>query len=283
MSSLVRLLVNLSSRWLAVSVCCLIGAGFLSIQGSHAEDVPPELQGVGISEHLGSAVTINSLKFKDEKGEDVALQKYFAKGKPVLLTLVYYECPSLCNYLLNGLVESLKRLDWSAGDQFEMVTVSINPREDHQLASHKKASYIKSYGRPSAEQGWHFLTGSEDQIKSLASQVGFGYRYDSKEKQYAHSAAIFILTPEGKVSRYLYGIDYRERDMRLALLEASNGKIGTIVDRFLMFCYRYDPQTRKYSVYLTKIVQTGGAGTVLIFGGYLAVFWRRQRRPENSV
>jgi protein SCO1/2 len=146
----------------------------------------------------------------------------------------------------------------------------------------KKESYIKAYGRPEAASGWHFLTGEESQIKKLADQVGFGYRYDEKEKQYAHSAAMYVLTPEGKISRYLYGVEYPNKDLRLALLEASNGKIGTVVDRFLLFCYRYDPNTRSYSIYLTKLMQTACGATMLIFGSYLFVFWRRQRKGAYS-
>jgi protein SCO1/2 len=142
----------------------------------------------------------------------------------------------------------------------------------------RKTSSIRSYGRPQASRGWHFLTGEEDQIRKLASQVGFGFRYDDREKQYAHSAAVFALTPEGKISRYLYGIEFSNKDLRLALLEASNGKIGTVMDRILLFCYRYDPVTRKYSIYLTQLMQAASVGTVVIFGAYLAIFWRRQRK-----
>lgn len=245
--------------------------------------VPEDLKEAGITEHLGSAVSIHDLNFKDETGKDVKLSQYFASGKPVVLSLVYYDCPSLCNYLLNGKLESLKALKWSVGQQFEVVTVSINPRETPELAAAKKATYLKEYGREGAEAGWHFLTGTEDQIGKLASQVGFGFKYDPKEKQYAHSAAIFVLTPDGKISRYLYGIMYSPQDLRLSLLEASNGKIGTIIDRIILFCYKYNPETRKYSVYLSKIMQASGAGTVLVVGSYLAVFWRRQRRQDETA
>ncbi len=244
--------------------------------------IPSELKEAGITEHLGSSVSIEELSFKDERGKTVHLSDYFNKGRPVLLNLVYYECPNLCGFLLNGLMTSLKKMSWTAGEKFEIVTVSIHPGETPDLARGKKEAYLQAYGRPQAQSGWHFLTGEETQLKKLASQVGFGYRYDLQEKQYAHSAAIFILTPAGKISRYLYGIEFSERDLKLALLEASSGKIGTVVDRFLLFCYRYNPQTRKYSVYLTQLMQAGCGGTVVIFGGYLAIFWRRQRKvPEG--
>jgi protein SCO1/2 len=243
-----------------------------------ALSIPDELNGIGITEHLGDQVSIDDYTFKNEAGQDVKLSDYFHAGRPVLLTLVYYECPNLCNFLLNGLVASLKTLDWTPGQNFEIVTLSINPNEKPVLAEKKKAAYLESYGRKDAGAGWHFLTGDEAQIRKLAGQVGFGYRYEPKDAQYAHSAAIFALTPAGKISRYLYGIEFKNTDLRLSLLEASNGKIGTIIDRVLLFCYRYDPQTRKYSIYLTKVMQAGGGFTLLIFGGYLALFWRRQRK-----
>jgi protein SCO1/2 len=244
--------------------------------------IPSQLRDIQIKENLGGMVSLSSLTFKDESGASVRLSDYFKRGKPVLLTLVYYECPNLCNFMLNGLVQSLKTLDWTPGNQFEIVSVSINPREKSDLASRKKDAYLKAYNRPEARTGWHFLTGEEDQIQKLAKEVGFGYRYDEQEKQYAHGAVIFALTPEGKISRYLYGIEYPNKDLRLALLEASNGKIGTVVDRFLLFCYRYDPQTRRYSIYLTKLMQAACGATVVIFGGYLLIFWRRQRKGAYS-
>ena len=246
-------------------------------------EVPAALKDIGITEKLGSKISIQELTFKDEDGKDVQLAKFFSSKRPVLLNLVYFECPNLCSFVLNGLVDSLKPLSWTPGNEFEIVTVSIDPHEKSLLAAKKKANYLRSYGRPGAAPGWHFLTGEEKQIKKLASEVGFGYRYNEEERQYAHSAAQFVLTPEGKISRYLYGIENSEKDLRLALLEASNGQIGTIVDRFMLFCYRYDPQSRKYSVYITKLMQTGCAGTVVIFGSYLAVFWRRQRRRVENT
>ena len=240
--------------------------------------IPDSLKEIGVAEKLGSSVTLTEFTFRDEQGENVKLDRYFQRGVPVLLTLIYYQCPNLCNFMLNGLVQSLKDLSWTPGEQFEIVTVSINPHETPDLAQAKKDSYFKVYQRPKAAKGWHFLTGDEDQIKKLADQIGFRYRYDPAEKQYAHSAVVSVLTPEGKISRYLYGIEYSPKDLRLALLEASQGKIGTVVDRILLFCYKYDPLTRKYSVYLTKLMQVGCVATALIMGAYLFTFWRRQRK-----
>lgn len=256
--------------------------------GATTPGIPNELKDVGIIEKSGSSVLLNDLVFKDETGAKVSFSKYFNQGsKPVILVLAYYECPNLCTFVLNGLVDAMKGLDWVPGKQFEVVTVSINPRETPELAKAKKASYLASLGKPEAADGWHFLTGEESQIRKLSNAVGFGYKWIEEEKQYAHSAAIYVTTPDGRLSRYLYGIEYKPQDLKLSLLEASNGKIGTVIERLLLFCYRYNPQTHKYSVYLTQLMQAGGFGTVVVFGGYLAVFWRRQRRlykePPSNV
>lgn len=250
----------------------------------HAADIPKELQDIGITEKLGESVSVSELAFQDEDGKPVQLGDYFKKGHPVLLTVGYYGCATLCSFVMNGLLDSLKKIDWVPGKQFEVVSVTVDPNEGAALAKKKKTNYIAEYGKPEAAQGWHFLTvlpNREDQIKKLTDQVGFRYKYDEREKQYAHGAALFVLTPEGKISRYLYGIQYPEKDLRLALVEASNGKIGNVIDRILLFCYRYDPVTRKYSLYLTRVMQAGGAGTVFFFGAYLAVFWRRERSRDK--
>ncbi|MFL5814383.1 MAG: SCO family protein [Bdellovibrionia bacterium] len=247
-----------------------------------SNEVPAAMQDIGIKEHLGSKVSIESLHFKNEKGETVALKDYFPSHRPVLLTLVYFECPNLCNLVLNGLTKSLGDMEWEPGKQFDIVAVSINPNEKPELAAAKKEAYLKMYGKPETAAGWHFLTGEEPQIRQLASEVGFLYKKDGE--QYAHAAALYALTPEGKISRYLYGIEFKPTDLKMALLEASNGKIGSVVDRILLFCYHYDPVTRKYSIYLTRVMTGGMAGSALFFGAYLAVFWNRERRrrPEQG-
>lgn len=270
-------------RYVKFCVLPFVALSALASVQAGATEIPAELKDIGIEEKLGGQVAINELTFKDESGQDVKLSKYFHTKKPVILTMVYYECPNLCNFLLNGLVDSMKPFDWTPGQQFDVVSVSINPTEGPALAVAKKAAYIKSYGRPEGAEGWHFLTSSTDQAKKLADQVGFKYRYDEKEKQFAHSAALFVLTPEGKISRYLYGISFSEKDLRLSLLEASNGKIGTIIDRIVLFCYRYNPTTRKYSIYLTQLMQAGGGVMVLVFGGYMAAFWLRQRKLNQGA
>ncbi len=259
-------------------------SALFAVSGSMAvaAEIPQPLQEVGILDKNGSQVAIRELTFRDETGAEVRLEKFFQAKRPVILTLVYYECPNLCNFLLNGLVDSMKPLEWTPGKRFDIVSVSINPKETPELAAAKKASYLKSYGRPEAAEGWHFLTGSEDQVRRLADQVGFQYKYDDKEKQYAHAAGLFVLTPEGRLSRTLYGIAWQVKDLRLALLEASNGKIGTVIDRILLFCYRYNPDTRKYSMALMRVMQAGGATTVLVMGSMLMIFWRKQRREGKG-
>jgi protein SCO1 len=249
---------------------------------SWSTEIPEELKGVGITEHLGDSVLGSDLSFRDETGAQVALSSYFNRGKPVVLVLAYYECPNLCTFVLNGLTDTLKGLEWLPGKQFEVVTLSINPRETPELARAKKAAYLSNLGKADAAAGWHFLTGDQAQIRKLSDMVGFGYKWMEQDKQYAHSAAIYALTPDGRISRYLYGIEYKPKDLKLALLEASNGKIGTVIDRLLLFCYRFDPKTHKYSLYATQLMRVGGAGTVVVFGGYLAVFWRRQRRRSKK-
>ncbi len=222
------------------------------------------LKDVGIDQKLNDSVPLD-LTFRDEAGQTVKLEQFFA-DKPVVLSLVYYNCPMLCTQVLNGMERSLKDVPMDIGKQFSVVTVSIDPTERPALASAKRALYTGLYGRPGATQGWHFLTGDEPQIKQLANAVGFRYAYDPQSKQFAHASAIMILTPEGKISRYLYGIQYATRDLRLGLVEASEGKIGTPVDQILLFCYHYDAATGKYSLLISRVLKAAGIFTILVIG-----------------
>lgn len=253
--------------------------------------VPLELEGVGIKEHLGEKLDLQSLQFHDTAtGQTKRLGEYFQNGKPTLVNLVYFECPMLCTMVLNGLTEGLRGLQWSVGKEFNLVTISINPKDSDEVARIKRQNYLKSYlekGESSAahdemlaSSGWHFLTGSEDQIQTIAKQLGFGFKYDEIQKQYAHPAVTFVMTPEGVISRYLYGITYKPQDLKLALLEASQGKIGNVFDRLLMFCYHYEPSSRGYALQAVRVMQAGGAGTVALLGGFLTVFWTRQRKGK---
>ena len=242
-----------------------------------AETVPVELKGVGIVEHFGATLPLD-LTFKNEEGEEVALRNFFDGKKPVLLTLVYYRCPNLCGMLLNGLTEALKELTWNVGEKFSVVTVSFDSTEGVELARAKRESYLRAYGREMTSDNWHFLTGNEESIQGLAQSVGFGFRYDEDQKEFAHAQAIYVLTPNGKISRYLYGIQFSPKDLKLALLEASEGKIGTFKDRFLMFCYHYDPKGRRYSLYATNLMKVAGGITVIGVGGLLVLGGRREKK-----
>jgi protein SCO1/2 len=245
---------------------------------------PELLKDVGIDQKMNNQVPLG-LTFRDEHGEPVQLARYFGHGKPVILTLVYYNCPMLCTQVLNGVLQSLKDLRANVGEEFEVLTVSIDPTEKPVLASAKHELYTGIYGRPGAADGWHFLTGDEPQIKQLASAVGFRYAYDPDSKQFAHASVIIMLTPEGKVSRYYYGIQYPTRDLRFGLMEASEGKIGSPVDAILLFCYHYDPVSGKYGLLISHVIQIAGAITVLVIGA-LVLFLARgehyvlpERRP----
>lgn len=245
---------------------------------SGASTTAPDLKDVGIIERQGTTVDIHNLVFTDESGQTVKLSKYFESKKPVILSLVYYGCPNLCTLVLNGLTDGMRSMTWDAGNQFEVVTVSIDPTEGPDLANTKKKAHLDVYRRMGADRGWHFLTGKEDQIKKLASQIGFAYHYDEKSKEYAHAAGIFVLSPTGMISRVLYGVEFSGRDLKLALLEASNGKVGSFGDRILLYCYKYDPLARGYSFYAMRIVQAGAAVTILVLFAYLYWFWRREKR-----
>ncbi len=246
--------------------------------GIPAACLPMMVQGVGIDQNLNAQIPLE-LKFKDETGQAVRLGQYF-RGKPVVLALVYYECPGLCDLILNGLTHTMEQISLNVGTDYDVVTVSFNPKETWQLAQAKKANYIEKYQRSGAKEGWHFLTGDEPSIKSLADTVGFHYKYDPISKQFAHASGIFVLTPEGKISRYFFGIEYKPRDFRLGLVEASANKIGSPADQVLLFCYHYDPTTGKYGMAITQVTRALGTATVLLLGGFVFIMIRRDRRAS---
>lgn len=235
---------------------------------------------VSIEQKLNEQVPLH-LTFRDETGQKVSLQQYFGK-KPVLLTLVYYECPSLCGLVLQGLLKSLRVLNYTPGEQFEIVTVSISPAETPELAAAKKQSFLKEYGRLDAAAGWHWLTGDEENIRALADAVGFRYVYDPKTKQYAHAAGIMLLTPTGKISRYFYGIEYSPRDLRMGIMDASQGKVGSLVEKVVLFCYQYDPTTGKYGLVVVRLIQLGGLLTLLLLGGFIGTMLYRERLARTG-
>ncbi|HML18941.1 MAG TPA: SCO family protein [Bryobacteraceae bacterium] len=233
---------------------------------------PAILRGVGIDQKMGAQVPLD-LQFLDESDRQVKLGQYF--GKPVILALVYYSCPSLCDMVLDGTVRAVGGLKATAGKDYEVVAVSFDPRETPQMAREKKATIVKEYNRPGSENGWHFLTGEEGASKSLAEAVGFHYSYDSMSNQYLHAAAIMLLTPEGKVSRYFYGIAFEPRDVRLGLDEASGGRIGSLTDAVLLYCSHYDPATGKYGVVIMNVLRLAGFLTVLALASFMIVTLRR--------
>jgi protein SCO1/2 len=242
--------------------------------------LPKALKDIGIDQKLNDTIPLDAV-FKDEQGREVRLGQFF-KGKPVVLSLVYYACPMLCNQVLNGMMGSFRQVSFNIGEQFEVVTVSFDPHETPELAATKKATYIKAYNRPGAEAGWHFLTGDEANIRRLAAAVGFRYAWDEPTKQFAHASGIMILTPEGKLARYFYGIDYRPRDVRLGLVEASQNKIGTPVDALMLYCFHYDPATGKYGAIVINIVRVAGAATIFLMVGMILFLRRRGGRQERS-
>jgi protein SCO1/2 len=270
-------------------VVALSWASIASAQPSAPLSVPPPsavmqipiLKEVGLDQKLDAQVPLD-LKFTDEQGREVTLGSLFGH-RPVVLALVYYECPMLCTEVLNGLVSSLQTIAFNAGNEFDIVAVSFDPGETPALAAQKKALYVKRYGRPGAETGMHFLTGREDAIHALTSAVGFRYKYDPSTDQFAHTAVLTVLTPAGHVSRYLYGIEYQPRNLRLALVEAADGKIGTAVDKALLYCYHYDPETGKYGLAIMNLVRLGGIMTVAAAVSFIVLNLRRQPQARAVV
>ena len=241
-----------------------------------AGERPKILTDVGFDQHLGDAVPLDAV-FRDESGRSVKLGDYFGR-RPVVLSLAYYECPMLCTVTLNGLASALDVLSFEPGRDFEIVNVSFEPKETPALAAAKKAAYLRRYRRPGAAGAWHFLTGDAAQIRRLTGAVGFKYAWDEQTKQYAHASGIMVLTADGRLARYLYGVEYAPKDLRLGLIEASQGRIGSPVDKLLLYCYQYDPMQGKYGAVVLRIVRVGGVVTLLGLGGFVIVALRRERK-----
>jgi protein SCO1/2 len=240
------------------------------------------LKDVRIDQKMDSAVPLD-LPFVDEHGKDVTLAQYFGGSRPAVLALVYYECPMLCTQVLNGLFSSIEPLKLDAGRDFDIVVVSFDPGETPAMALAKKTSYLKHYHRPTAEAGIHFLTGRQPAIDTLADAVGFRYAYDETIDQYAHPAAVTVLTPKGHVSKYLYGVEFAPMDFRFAMVSAGEGTIGTVIDQALLYCFHYDPATGKYSVAIMSFLRLAGVLTLLGIMGFILVHLRRERRQNAAV
>ncbi|MGA2923947.1 MAG: SCO family protein, partial [Candidatus Sulfotelmatobacter sp.] len=230
---------------------------------------PPRLENVGIEQHLDAQVPPD-LIFRDDTGKTVKLGDYFGH-KPLILNLVYYNCTMLCGEALAGLASAMRLVKFDVGNEFDVVTVSFDPRETPDMAAAKKIDYVKRYGRANAAAGWHFLTGQPDSINALTKTVGFQYQYDAKSNQYAHATAIMVLTPQGRISRYFYGVDFPPKDLRMGLVEASQGKIGNAVDAVLLYCYHYNPETGKYGAMVANILRLAAAATILLLGGLIFI------------
>jgi len=246
---------------------------------SEPNGLPEPLKTIGIEQKLGAQMPLD-VEFKNEDGKRVLLGDYFNTGRPVIIAFVYYECPMLCNQVLNGLSGSLKGITFDAGKDFDVVAISFDARENDKtdLAKNKKAAYIERYGRAGAENGWHFLTGTQESIDKATSAAGFSYKWDEKSNQFAHAAGVMITTPEGKLSRYLYGIDYSPKDIKFGIMESNEGKVGSAAEQLLLYCYHYDPSTGKYGLAILRVMRLGGVLTLALMGVMGFVFWRRNKR-----
>ena len=240
--------------------------------------IPEVLKKVGIEQKLGDQLPLDT-ELKDENGRAVKLGDYFNKGRPVVLALVYYECPMLCNEVLNGLTGSLKGMSLVAGKDFDVLAISFDARENDKpdLAKNKKASYLERYGRPGSEDGWHFLTGTQDSIDKVTKAAGFSYYWDERTNQFAHAGGIMLTTPQGKMSRYFYGIDYAPKDLKFGIMESAENKVGSITDTLLLYCYHYDPANGTYGLAILRLIRVTAVATLIGFGTMLFVFWRRNK------
>ena len=277
----------------AAAMSCALGLGGLGVTASGAlaqalppltaADKPRELEGVGITEHLNQIIPLD-LPFKDETGREVRLRDYFKSGCPVILVPGYYRCPQLCNLTRSGLIDAMNGIDWSAGKEFQVLFVSIDPTEQPELASVKKEAMLEKYPRGSAKDGLHFLVGGKREIQLLTEAIGFGYRYDPVIDNYAHTATIMFLTPDGRLSRYMNDVAFQSRDVRLALIESSEGAIGSPMDKFLLFmCYHYDPLRQSYAASAVKIMRLGGLVTLTLLVAGLGVLWLKGTPRRTAI
>jgi protein SCO1/2 len=266
---------------IAALIAAAMPASAQDLLNMKGTDRPNPLKDIGIEQKLDAQVPLD-LPFRDDSGRDVKLGDYFGK-RPVVLALVYYSCPMLCTQILNGMVSSLRVVSFNPGEDFDVVAVSFDAREKAPLALEKKQAMLKQYGRPETAKGWHFLTGDLASIKALTQSVGFHYAYDAHTNQFAHASAIMVLTPEGKMSKYYYGIEYSPKDVRLGLIEAAQNKIGTPVDQILLFCYHWDPSTGKYTPIAIGGLRIAAGATLLLIGGFFFVNFRREARERAST
>lgn len=274
-------------RWMLTGVLVTASLGSMAAAqamngGPRGTTQPPPsiLKNVGIEQKLDAQLPLD-LKFRDESGREVKLGDYFGK-RPVVLSMVYYECPMLCGEVLNGEASVFSALKFDIGKEYDVVTVSFDPTEGPDLARGKKRTYVERYARPGGEEGWHFLTGPKESIEALTNAVGFKYAWDEQTKQFAHAAAIMVVKPDGRIAQYFYGVEYSPKDLRFGIVQASHGKVGNVVDQVLLYCYHYDPRTGKYGAVVSRVLQVAGGLTVLILGGFLVMMFRLEPRKDRS-
>ena len=255
--------------------------GYKRETGMVSSAMPPALKGIGFDQNIDQHIPLDTT-FRDESGATVRLADYFGK-RPVVMVFAYYDCPMLCTQVIHGLSSALGVLSLAPGRDFEIVTVSFNPRDTPAAATAKKAVYLERYKQPGAGAAWHFLTGDEPSIERLTKAAGFRYAWDEDTKQFAHPSGIIVLTPEGRLAKYLFGIEYGPRDLRFAIVEASAGKVGSIVDSLLLYCYHYDPMLGRYGLVIMRAIRVAGAATVLALAAFILVMLRRERRRSPAA
>ncbi|NBC64933.1 MAG: SCO family protein [Bacteroidetes bacterium] len=270
-------------KQLALSILTFIAVFFL-FDSSHAQlnqGKPAILDEIGVDENLGDKIP-QDLRFVNSEGETVRIGDLIEKGKPVLLNPLYYECPILCGVVLDAVFKVVDELQWTPGKDYTIISFSIDPNENPDIAAESKSKYLSDLGRPGAEKGWHFLTGSQESIDKLTEAIGFRYKYDETNDQYYHLASIMLLSPQAEIVRYLYGATFSEFNLRNALYEAADGKIGSAVDKVVLYCFSYDPDSQSYVPVALNIMKLGGLATVIILGIFLGVFWKRERNSSQS-
>jgi protein SCO1/2 len=268
----------------AAAIVCAPSAGAAPQEDTAfgaTQDVAPELANVGVDEHLGGALPKDTI-FRDTSGQMVTLGQYFDGRRPVLLVFAYHTCPMLCSLVLDAVTTSLVKVPWTVGQEFDVVSISIDPHDTPATASKKRDELVAKYGRGGSTTGWHFLVGDEQNIRRVTNAVGFDYHWDERQQQYAHPAATYLLTPDAKIARYLYGIAYDPSDVRLGLLEASQGHFISTTEKLLLYCYHYDPQGKKYSLVAMNVMRLGGGVTIILMGGFLGIMFLRERRKRRA-
>ncbi|WP_394837080.1 SCO family protein [Pendulispora rubella] len=273
--------MKLRTLLLAASVAFSALVGPVGEAHAERDNTPKELKHVGVDEHLDGQIPLDAT-FRDETGAMVQLSKYFKGERPALFILAYHSCPVLCGMVQNAAATAMKEIPWTVGKEYDLVVISIDPRDTPETASQKKASILAAYGRPGTESGAHYLVGDKTQIDRVANAIGFQYEYDERQGQYGHPAVVMLTKPNGQMARYLYGLEYDPRDLRIGLLEAANGHSISTIEQVILYCYHYDPQDGKYTLMATRVMQLSGFATVLALGSFLGIMWTRERRRKRA-